>query len=313
MFEKKNLLTGLIVLITLGLVVVGCDSAVTLQPEDSEDEDVISADGLNIITSFSVLGDIVSQIIGDRGSVEYIVPMGEEPHEYEPVPSDFRKASDADVFYINGLDLEEWLEKIVANVTDTEIVTASTGVETIPVAGGNADDPHAWLSPVNVVIYVENILNDLIERDPGGADVYKSNAETYIEGLKHLDAWIEEEVQAIPQAQRVIIISENAFKYFGAEYGFYTDGIWEINSHEEGTPQQFARLAELVNERNISGLFVETTVDNRYMETVANETGVDIKGEVYTDAVGPPRSGAETYIRMMEHNVKTFVEGLTFQ
>lgn len=312
MFEKKNFLTGLIILITLSLfVVVGCDSETISQQED---EDIISEGGLTIATSFSVLGDIVSQIIGDRGSVEYIVPIGEEPHEYEPVPSDFRKVSDAHVFYINGLGLEEWLEKIVSNVTDTEIVTVSTGVDTIPLVGDDdEDDPHAWLSTKNVILYVENIVDDLIERDPGGEDVYKSNAEAYIKELQELDAWIEEQVQLIPGEQRVIIVSENAFKYFGADYGLCTDGIWEINSHEEGTPQQFSRLAELVNERNIPGLFVETTVDNRYMETVANETGVQIKGEVYTDAVGPQGSGAETYIKMMEHNAKTFVEGLTLQ
>ncbi|MCD8509882.1 MAG: metal ABC transporter substrate-binding protein [Bacillus sp. (in: Bacteria)] len=262
-------------------------------------------------TSFSVLGDIIANIIGDHGSVDYIVPVGEEPHEYEPVPSDFQKVSDADVFYINGLDLEEWLEKIVSNVTETEIVEVSGGVTPIPLVGDDEDDPHAWLSPKNVIKYVNNIVEDLVERDPQGESIYRANAEAYIAELEELDAWIEEQVAQIPEEYRVIVVSENAFKYFGADYGFETEGVWEINSHEEGTPQQINRIIDLVTERNIPAVFVETTVDKRYMQTVSDNTGVPIAGEVYTDAVGAEGSGAETYIGMMRENVKVFVAGLT--
>ncbi|MDQ0257297.1 ABC-type Zn uptake system ZnuABC Zn-binding protein ZnuA [Evansella vedderi] len=307
MFKKKSFWLNLSFALVLSLLLAACGSDETAQEQDGE----AGGDGLTITTSFSVLGDIVAQVIGDRGSVEYIVPVGEEPHEYEPVPSDFQKVSDADVFYVNGLDLEEWLEKIVENVTDTEIITLSNGVTAIPLEDDDEDDPHAWLSPKNVIIYVENLLEDLIERDPEGEDIYTANAEAFISELNELDAWIEEQVQQIPEEHRVIVVSENAFKYFGADYGFLTEGIWEINSHEEGTPQQFARLAELVRERNVPGLFVETTVDNRYMETVSNESGVPIVGEVYTDAIGEAGSGADTYIGMMRHNVQVFVDGLS--
>lgn len=282
-------------------ILVGCDN------NGVEEE---QSDGLAITTSFSVLGDIIDQIIGDRGHVDYIVPIGEEPHEYEPVPSDFRNVSDADVFYVNGLDLEEWLENIVENVTDTEIVTLADGVTPIPLEGDDEADPHAWLSPKNVIIYVENLVNDLKERDPEGEAVYTENAEAYLTELEELDDWITEQVSQIPEEHRVIVLSENAFKYFGEDYGFHTEGIWEINSHEEGTPRQFARLTELVIERNVPGLFVETTVDTRYMETISNESGVPIVGEVYTDAVGELGSGADTYIDMMRHNVEVFTEGL---
>ena len=300
---KSKLLTSLSFIIVFSLLLVGCSSKDTAQPKEV-------GDGLEITTSFSVLGDIISQIIGDRGTVEYIVPIGEEPHEYEPVPSDFRKVSDSDVFYINGLDLEEWLEKIVSNVTDTPIVEVSEGVTPIPLVGDDEDDPHAWLSPKNVIIYVENIVSDLIERDPEGKSIYRANADAYIAELKELDAWIEEQVQQIPEEHRLIVVSENAFKYFGADYGFDTEGVWEINSHEEGTPQQISRLVELVRERNVPAVFVESTVDQRYMQTISNETGVPIAGEVFTDAVGGAGSGAETYIDMIKHNVTVFVEGL---
>ncbi|MDG5787922.1 metal ABC transporter substrate-binding protein [Evansella sp. AB-P1] len=301
MLRKKLLSIGFVIL--FGLMFTACGSEETAQ-EDKE--------GLTITTSFSVLGDIISNIIGDHGTVEYIVPIGEEPHEYEPVPSDFQQVSDADVFYINGLDLEEWLERIVSNVTETDIVEVSSGVTPIPLVGEEDEsDPHAWLSPKNVIVYVENIVEDLVERDPEGESIYRENADAYIAELKELDAWIEEQVAQIPEEYRMIIVSENAFKYFGDSYGFQTEGVWEINSHEEGTPQQINRIIDIVRDSGLPAVFVETTVDNRYMEAVSNDSDVPIAGEVYTDAIGPEGSGAETYIGMMEANVKVFVDGLT--
>ncbi|MBM7097169.1 zinc ABC transporter substrate-binding protein [Bacillus sp. H-16] len=277
----------------------------------TEEEEGEAAEGLEITTSFSILGNIIEEVIGDRGSVEYIVPIGEEPHEYEPVPSDFRKVSDSDVFYVNGLGLEGWLGRIVSNVSDTEMIELADGVDIINLEGSSDEvDPHAWLSPKNGIIYVENLVEDLIERDPEGENVYRENAESYIQELEELDASIEEEVEEIPADKRVIVVSENAFKYFGEDYGFETVGIWEMNSHEEGTTSQINRVIDLVQDREISSVFVESTVDQRYMETVSNNANIPIAGEVYTDALGQEGSGAETYIDMLRHNAQTFVEGL---
>ncbi|OIJ16201.1 metal ABC transporter substrate-binding protein [Anaerobacillus arseniciselenatis] len=302
MFKKNFMSVIFASILALGVLVVGCSSEEATTPENEE--------GLAITTSFSVLGDIITQITGDRGQVDYIVPVGEEPHEYEPTPGDFAKISDADVFYVNGLDLEEWLENVIGNVSDTEIVTLSDGVAGIPLVGDDEDDPHAWLSPKNVIIYVENLVADLIERDPAGEATYRANADAYIAELQELDEWITAQVELIPEENRIIIVSENAFKYFGQDYGFTTDGIWEINSLDEGTPQQYARLSDFVVENNVPALFVESTIDKRYMETISNETGVAIAGEVYTDAVGAQGTSAETYIGMMRENVNVFVEAL---
>ena len=282
------------------LLIAGCSS----EQATSENET------FTVVTSFSVLADIISQITGEQADVSYIVPVGEEPHEYEPTPGDFRSISDADVFYVNGLDLEEWLETVVGKVSDTPVVEVSEGVEGIPLVGDDEDDPHAWLSPKNVIIYVENIVEDLVERDREGEEVYRANAEAYIAELIELDAWITEQVQQIPVENRIIIISENAFKYFGADYGFDTEGIWDINSLDEGTPQQYARLIDIVRERNVPALFVESTIDTRYMNTIANETGVEIAGKVFTDAIGEKGSAADSYIGMMKETVRVLVEGL---
>ncbi|KHF40768.1 metal ABC transporter substrate-binding protein [Halalkalibacter okhensis] len=298
------------------IVLIGCSSEKTQQeelvdePEDSMEEATPEEDGLTITTSFSILGDIIGEIVGTRGTIDYIVPIGEEPHEYEPVPSDFRKVSDSDVFYVNGLGLEEWLEKLVDSAGDVAIVPVSEGVTPIMLEGGEEEDPHAWMNVGNVKLYVENVVADLIERDPEGESVYRENADAYLAELEELDSFIKTEVESLSEENRVIVVSEDAFKYFGEAYGFQTEGVWEINSHEEGTPGQIARVIDVVNDQAIPAIFVETTVDRRYMESVSNDTGVEIAGEVYTDAVGQDGSGAETYILMMKHNVDTFINGL---
>jgi iron/zinc/copper transport system substrate-binding protein len=315
MFRKKGV--WMITISLLILLFTGCSAEETqveevdeVNNETTEEATQSDESGLSITTSFSILGDIVSSIVGDRGNVEYIVPIGEEPHEYEPIPSDFQKVSDSDVFYVNGMNLEEWLEKLVANVGDVPVVTVSDAVMPIMLEGDDEEDPHAWLNVENVKLYVNTILEDLIERDPKGEDDYRINAESYLAELDELDKWIQAEVESVPEENRLIVVTENAFKYFGEAYGFQTEGVWELNSQEEGTPGQVARVIDLVNDQNVPAIFVETTVDKRYMETISSDTGVEIAGEVYTDAVGQVGSGAETYILMMKHNVETFVNGL---
>ncbi|AOM82520.1 metal ABC transporter solute-binding protein, Zn/Mn family [Salisediminibacterium beveridgei] len=269
--------------------------------------------GIFVTTSFSILADVIDGVLGDSGEVDYLVPIGEEPHEYEPVPSDFRKVSDSSVFYTNGLGLEEWLERLIENTGETPVKSLSEGVTEIPLEGESGADPHAWLDPANIEIYAENVLADLSERFPDHKEIFAENAETYIQEINELDEWIKEQVEGIPEENRIIVVSENAFKYYGEAYDFETAGIWEINSGEEGTSGQINAIIDLVRDRDIPSLFVETTVDSRYIETVSEDTGVNIAGEVYTDAVGMDGSGAETYVDMMRHNTEVFVDGLMNQ
>ncbi|MED4161602.1 metal ABC transporter substrate-binding protein [Halalkalibacterium halodurans] len=291
------------VIMVIALIAAGCGAEDTGTSEDGE--------GLKIVTSFSILGDVLENIAGERSSVTYIVPIGEEPHEYEPVPSDFQAVSDADVFYVNGLGLEEWLQRLVENTSDVDVVEVSPTIDALPLEESDGLDPHAWLDVKNVMKYVEVIRDDLVERDPDGAEIYVANAEAYLQDLQELEDWIHDQVTTIPEEQRTIVISENAYRYFGEAYGFDTVGIWELNSHEEGTPGQISRVVDIVKELDLPAVFVETTVNKSFMTTVSNDSGVDIAGEVYTDAVGLEGSGAETYIDMMKHNVDTFVSGLS--
>ncbi|WP_031513007.1 metal ABC transporter solute-binding protein, Zn/Mn family [Desulfofalx alkaliphila] len=300
---KKILLPVLALILITVLSLAGCGGADTPR-QQAEDE------GLKIVTSLSILADLTENIVGWRGDVHYIVPIGENPEDYELLPSEFQRATDADVIFINGLNLEAMIERVLKSATETKIVHLTEGITPIPLVGEEAADPHAWLDAQLAVTYVDNILDTLVELDPAGEEYYRANAAAYKEQLLELDAWIKEQVEQVPEENRVIVVSENALKYYGRAYGFQTEGIWELNAHEEGTPQQISRIVDLVKNRGIPALFAETTLDKRYIKMISKETGVPIAGEVYTDALGKPGSGAETYIGMMRHNTQVFIEGL---
>ncbi|UMZ74215.1 metal ABC transporter solute-binding protein, Zn/Mn family [Natranaerofaba carboxydovora] len=310
--KARSIMIFLIV-ISLSIFVYGCGSEAEPSDDKADKTEKEEAEGeLQIVTSISIIADMTENIVGDRAEVEYIVPIGEEPEEYEPVPSDFQKVSDADVFFVNGYNIETWLEDMVENISDVPIVHVAEDGPTIPLAeGDNIPDPHLWMD-VELVqdYYVENILDKVKNLDLDGKDYYFENAEKYLAELEELDEWIKEKVEEVDEENRFIITSENCFKYYGDAYGFETDGIWELNSHEEGTPQQISRIVDIVKDNEVPAVFVETTVNPQYMEMVEDETGVAIAGEVYSDAIGVEGNGADSYIDKMKHNTKTFVEGL---
>lgn len=301
MFKGISIFLGL-VLLSAFIFLGGCGN----MQEDNEKAN----NGLNIVTSTTILADITENIVGNRGNVHYIVPVGENPEDYNLLPSEFHQASNADAVFINGLGLESMIERSLSNVTTTRTVHLSDGITTIPLVGEDVPDPHVWFDAQRVVLYVNNILAVLAEIDPAGSKEYQQNAEAYVARLQELDDWVKQEVESIPEQNRIIVISENALKYFGEAYGFRIEGIWELNAHEEGTPQQISRIIDMVVSEQVPSLFVETTVDKRYMNIIARETGVPIAGELYTDALGPHGSGADTYISMMMHNVNTITKGL---
>lgn len=265
---------------------------------------------IKIATSISIFADIIENIAGENARVYYLVPRGDNPEDHELLPGDLQKINDADILFLNGWGLEKLIEGALGNTIHTPVVYLTENIKPIPLAGGYGNDPHVWFNPRNVIVYAENIFKALVELNPARENEYRLNAEGYIEELKGLDAWIAEEVSKIPAGNRIIIVSENAFKYFGEAYGFQTEGIWELNAHEEGTPYQMSRIVDLVREKQVPALFVETTIDSRYMEIITKETGIPLAGKVYTDALGVKGSGAETYLKMMQHNVRVFVEAL---
>ncbi|MGG1253819.1 metal ABC transporter substrate-binding protein [Brevibacillus agri] len=277
-------------------------------------------DKLQVVTTYSILYDIVKNVGGDRVEIHSLAPVGSNPHEYDPLPADVQKTTDADAVFYNGLNLEagnSWFEKLMQTAgksgPDAPVFRLSEGVAAkhLTTKGKESEeDPHAWLDVRNGIKYAENARDALIKIDPAHKETYEKNATAYIEKLRALHDEAVKQYGQIPREQRVLVTSEGAFKYFCEAYDFDAAYIWEINSENQGTPEQVSQVVDLIREKKIPALFVETSIDPRSMEMVSRETGVPIVGKVFTDSLGKPGEDGDTYIKMMEWNIKTIYEGL---
>lgn len=276
---------------------------------------------LDIVTTYSVVYDIVKNVAGEHADVQNLAPIGSDPHQYDPLPEDVQAVTDADAVFYNGLNLEagnSWFEKMIQTAgkdgEDAPVFPISEGVEPkLLQSGGHKgeEDPHAWLDVQNGITYAKNARDALIKIDPDHKEAYQENAAAYIDKLEELDEKIKQKVAEVPEDKRYLITSEGAFKYFSAAYGFEAAYIWEINDENEGTPDQIKSVVDLIDEKDVPALFVETSVDPRSMETVSDETGVPIAGEIFTDSLGKPGQEGDTYIKMLEWNADMIAEGLT--
>ena len=289
--------------------------------QDEQSEAAGSDDKLEVVTTYSILYDIVKNVGGDHVEIHSLAPVGSDPHEYDPLPQDVQKATDADLVFYNGLNLEagnSWFDSLMETAgksgEDAPVFRMSEGVEPMYLTTEGQEgeeDPHAWLDIQNGIVYTENARDALMEIDPENAEAYEANAESYITELEALHETALERYNEIPEAERWIVTSEGAFKYFSDAYDIQAEYIWEINQENEGTPQQITRIIDIIEEQNITGLFLETSIDPRSMEMVSRETGVDIKGNVFTDSIGRPGEDGDSYLNMMEWNINTIYEGLT--
>ncbi len=273
------------------------------------------SEDLEVLTTYSIIDDLVTNIAGDRIETDYIVPIGVEPEEFEVLPENMQQVDGADLIIYNGLGVERWLENLINNVNpEQKMAKATAGIEPFYLEEGSFEgtpDPHAWLDPLLVKeYYLLNIRDALIELDPDGEEYYRQRTKKYQKKLLDLHHWIEAELEDLAKEDRILISSEGAFRYFSERYDFKEGFIWQINAHEEGSPQQIANLVDLVNEREVGAVFVETSVDHRPMQQVAEETGVLIGGELYSDSLGEAGSSGETYIKLMEHNLSVIVDSL---
>lgn len=271
---------------------------------------------LKVVTTFSLLKDIVEQIGGDLIEVHSMVPMGTDPHEYQPLPQDIIAATQADILFWNGLNMETgdgWLEKLL-NVAGKEfdtpqVVELATGIEPLYLTDGNtiAVNPHAFISPRAGLVYAQNALAGLQTIDPDNAAAYAANAEEYFAELEEWDARYARAFSNVPDERRVLVTGERAFQYMAADYNVLEGYLWEIDTDEQGTPQQISSLIAFVREHQPNGLLTETNVDPRPMRTVSAETGVPVVGEVYSDELGPEGSPGETYVLYLGYNLDMFL------
>ena len=276
---------------------------------------------LNVVVTNSILADMTKNIAGDQINLHSIVPIGQDPHEYEPLPEDVAKASEADLIFYNGINLENgedgWFSKMVKNAQKVEnqnYFAASDGVEVIYLEGQSAkgkEDPHAWLSLENGIIYAQNIAKQLMAKNPKNKDVYQQNLVAYTQELAALDATAKSRFAAIPADKKLIVTSEGCFKYFSKAYDIPSAYIWEINTEEEGTSQQTRDLVQkLKSGPTPAALFVESSVDDRPMKTISRETGIPIYAKIFTDSVANEGEDGDSYLAMMKWNLEKIAEGL---
>ncbi len=276
---------------------------------------------VQVVTTYSIIYDIVKNIGGDLVEIHSLAPIGSNPHEYDPLPADVQKTTDADAVFYNGLNLEAgnaWFNKLMETAgkdgENAPVFLMSKGVDAkyLTTKGNEGEeDPHAWLNVKNGIIYAENARDGLIKVDPENEEIYKKNADEYIEKLEELHQKAIDEYNKIPRDKRILVTSEGAFKYFSEAYEFDAEYIWEINQENQGTPDQITRIVDIIKDKNIQALFLETSIDPRSMEAVSAETNVPIKGKIFTDSLAHPGEEGDTYISMMEWNIKTILEGLS--
>ncbi|AIG65987.1 metal ABC transporter solute-binding protein, Zn/Mn family [Weissella tructae] len=274
----------------------------------------------SVVTTNSILQDMVEQVGGDDVDVYSMVPRGTDPHEYEPKPEDIRATTGADVIFHNGLNLETggngWFTKLMetANKRDgEEVFSASEHVEPMHLTSEgkeNEEDPHAWLDIQNGIKYVEQITSVLKKKDAKNADAYQERADKYIAELNKLDTEAKAKFNDVPEAQRVLVTSEGAFKYFSKAYGITPVFIWEINTESQGTPEQMKQVLSKIDDSEVKSLFVESSVSPKSMEKVVKETGLPIYSTVFTDSLAKEGENGDTYYAMMKWNIDHMHDGM---
>ena len=275
---------------------------------------------IKAVSSFTILEDMIKEIGGDNIEVHNLVPTGTDPHEYDPLPEDIKAATDADVLFYNGLNLEGgengWFAKMIDSVGQDwdNTFELTKGVEPMYVTSSDGRDeeinPHAFLDPVVGIQMAENTRDALIEIDPDNKAFYEENAEQYINELRDIDEQYKTKINEIPEENRILITSEHAYQYMAKRYGLKEGFIWAIDTEENGSPDQITSLIKFIEEHNPPVLFVETNVDTRPMETVSKETGVEIFGEIFSDEIGKPGEKGDTYVKFLQHNIDMIYEGL---
>lgn len=297
--------SALVAALAVGLAVglAGCGGGAPVRREGGK---------IKIVTTFTIIADMAREVAGGAADVESITRPGSEIHGYEPSPQDIVRAQSADLVLWNGLNLERWFEKFFEEVRGVPGVVLTEGIEPLGIGSGpyaGKANPHAWMSPANAVIYVENIRKALVALDPANEAVYTANAAAYSARLKALDEPVRARLAAIPEAQRWLVTSEGAFSYLCENYGLRQLYLWPINADAQGTPQQVKAVIDGVRAHRIPVVFSESTVNDQPARQVAKETGARYGGVLYVDSLTAADGPAPTFLKLLEYNANTIVRG----
>jgi len=272
------------------------------------------AEGVKVVTSFTILADMARQVAGPHAEVVSITKPGAEIHGYEPTPRDLMGAQDADLILWNGLNLERWFEQFLANLGDVPSAVVSEGIVPMPIGEGayqGKPNPHAWMSLENAMIYVDNIAAALGQIDPAHAADYTANAAAYKADLQAQIAPLKAQVDSIPEPQRWLVSCEGAFSYLARDLGLREAYLWPINADAIGTPQQVRRVIDTVRANAIPAVFCESTVNNDPAQQVARETGARFGGQLFVDSLSDADGPVPSYADLLSVTTQTVVNGLT--
>lgn len=268
-----------------------------------------AAERLNVVASFSILGDFVRNVGGDRVDVTTLVGPDSDVHVYTPAPSDAKRIADAKLVIVNGLGLEGWLPRLVQSAgSKAQVVTVSAGI--VPLKLGSAADPHAWQSVPNARIYVSDIANALAAADPDDAEFFRARAKAYLDKLEALDREVREAVAKIPLGRRKVISTHDAFGYFAAEYGVQFVAPLGVSTETEPSARDIAAIIGQIKAQKIPAVFLENISDDRLIRRIAAETGAKVGGTLISDGLTGEKGLAPTYIDMVRHNIKALTSAL---
>jgi zinc/manganese transport system substrate-binding protein len=269
-----------------------------------------AAERLNVVASFSILGDFVRQVGGDRVNLTTLVGPNSDVHVYTPPPSDAKTVADARLLVINGFGLEGWLPRLLqSSGSNAEIVEATRGVAPLKLEG--SADPHAWQSVANAKIYVANIRDALIAADPADTETFRARADRYLGELDGLDTDVRGEIAKIPTGRRKVISTHDAFGYFAAAYGIAFIAPLGVSTESEPSARDIARIIAQVRSAKIPAVFLENISDDRLVGRIAAETGARIGGTLFSDSLTDEKGDAPTYIAMVRHNIKALTSALS--
>ena len=285
------------------LLVAGCSS----------DEPETPSGKFKVITTFTIIADMASNVAGDAAIVQSITKPGAEIHNYQPTPRDVLKAQDADLILWNGLNLELWFEKFLANLKGVPSVVVSNGITPMGIGDGpytGKPNPHAWMSPSDALVYVENIRKALVKYDPDNAETYTTNAATYSAKIKAVTEPLRKLLGEIPTERRWLVTSEGAFSYLARDYGLKELYVWPINADQQGTPLQMRKVIDAINQHNIPAIFSESTVSSAPAEVIAQQTPAKYAGVLYVDSLSTSDGAVPTYLDLLRVTSETIVKGL---
>jgi zinc/manganese transport system substrate-binding protein len=273
-----------------------------------------AADKVKAVASFSILGDMVKQVGGDRVEVTALVGPDGDAHVYEPTPADAKNLAASQILFVNGLGFEGWMDRLeTSSGFKGKVVVASTGVRPRQMVEDEKKitDPHAWQSLANGKLYVANIRDGLIAVDPDGKATYEANAAKYLDQITAEETAVKEALGKLPAERRKIITSHDAFGYFGAAYGLEVIAPEGVSTESEASAKDVAKIIRQIKAQKVPAVFVENITDHRLLDQIARETGAKIGGTLYTDALSAPSGPAGTYLDLFRNNIDTLTAALS--